>query len=324
MKQKCFAILCVLSLCVPFICLSETTEIALMCDTCGNQDICDIVVTGEGEVDGVWGEFYDIICRCGACLYSTWRQTGPAPAPSEDSEQKADPPADPVYVPPANNDPPADTGSGDPPVDVEQPESKPQTQSELPAKPEEPISPPSTGGDSGSTGVSEPGVVVQSQTQPQTQLQSQPVASPEEPISPPPSTSGDTGSSNVGNQGVTIGNAPAQQSQSEALPQTVTGAETPSEQFDLPGGESEEDEQNTSSEDPDPKTDDPVIDTEWGEHVLPEKTRNYAKYPLFSAYYPSRRLNMECDPDAWANIPGEKIYPISGTSLLAEMLNGGQ
>ena len=55
-----------------------------------------------------------------------------------------------------------------------------------------------------------------------------------------------------------------------------------------------------------------------------KETRDLQKYPLFSLAYPSRRLNMPGDPEAWAGIPGEKIYPVSGTSLLIEMINGGR
>ena len=46
--------------------------------------------------------------------------------------------------------------------------------------------------------------------------------------------------------------------------------------------------------------------------------RNYRKYPVFSATYPSRRLNMEGDPDAWAEVPGEKIE--ASSSPLKQML----
>ena len=53
--------------------------------------------------------------------------------------------------------------------------------------------------------------------------------------------------------------------------------------------------------------------------------RNLRKYPAFSSAYPSRRLNMPGDPDAWAPIPGEKIYPADpeeGSSILQRMLHG--
>lgn len=53
--------------------------------------------------------------------------------------------------------------------------------------------------------------------------------------------------------------------------------------------------------------------------------RNLRKYPAFSSMYPSRRLNMPGDPEAWAPIPGEKIYPADpeeGSSILQRMLHG--
>jgi hypothetical protein len=104
----------------------------------------------------------------------------------------------------------------------------------------------------------------------------------------------------------------------------VVGVDTqarsvPSEGEDASGG------QGAPSENPDPETDATAAAPNEGVFIPPRpQTRNYAKYPLFSVYYPSRRLNMEGDPDALANIPGEKIYPISGSSLLTEMLNGGK
>ena len=134
MKRLFFAFLCVLLLCVPILCMSETTEIAYACDTCGNQDICSVIVTGEGEMGGAWGEYYDVVCQCGACLFSSWRQTGPAPAaepeppvvpPAEPEYHRPvnnDPPAEPEYIQPVNNDTPTNTGSGDPPAIVVQPQ----------------------------------------------------------------------------------------------------------------------------------------------------------------------------------------------------------
>ena len=53
--------------------------------------------------------------------------------------------------------------------------------------------------------------------------------------------------------------------------------------------------------------------------------RNVRKYPYFSEAYPSRRLNMEGDPEALAPVPGERIWPepaAEGSSILRHMLNG--
>ena len=38
-------------------------------------------------------------------------------------------------------------------------------------------------------------------------------------------------------------------------------------------------------------------------------TRNLFRFPVFSRTYPSRRLNLEGDPEARAEVPGEKIWP---------------
>ena len=53
-----------------------------------------------------------------------------------------------------------------------------------------------------------------------------------------------------------------------------------------------------------------------------QQRRNLQKYPYFSAFYPSRRLNLEGDPGALAPIPGIRIYPPEGSSILQHMLDG--
>lgn len=287
MKRKCFAFLCVLSLCVPLLAKTDTTEITYMCESCEIQDICDMVDTRlEAEGEALM-QYFDVCCRhCGKALFEGARQVGTVtPEDSGSDTPQSDPPADPptesAAVAPVDPDPPANTGSGDSPAVVVQP-------------------------------------------QPQSQSESQPAARPEEPVTLPSSSGDSSGSSGGTAQAVTVVEAPASQAQPEALSPVVVGGEESSAQPDAPGGEGGATGQDASPEDPDPETDDPLIDTNRGEHIPPEKTRNYDKYPLFSVYYPSRRLNMEGDPDAWANIPGEKIYPISGSSLLTEMLNGGK
>ena len=53
--------------------------------------------------------------------------------------------------------------------------------------------------------------------------------------------------------------------------------------------------------------------------------RNLRKYPYFSVAFPSRRLDLEGDPDAWAPVPGIKVYPAEpeeGSSILQRMLKG--
>ena len=55
--------------------------------------------------------------------------------------------------------------------------------------------------------------------------------------------------------------------------------------------------------------------------------RDYRKHPVFSAAFPSRRLNLPGDPEARAPRAGTKIWPIEeneAQSLLEKMLNAGQ
>lgn len=283
MKRKCFTILCVLSLCVSLAAVSDTTEITYMCDNCNVQDICDKIETRLETEGEALIQYYNVCCRhCGEVIFEGSYLVS-AVSPPADSEPQADPPADPVYIPPEDNDPPADTATGETPA-----------------------------------------VVVQSQPQPQPQTQPQPAAQPEQPVTIPASTGGSSGSSGGGTPAVTVVDVPAQQAQPASLSPVVVGVDTqarsvPSEGEDASGG------QGAPSENPDPETDATAAAPNEGVFIPPRsQTRNYAKYPLFSVYYPSRRLNMEGDPDAWANIPGEKIYPISGSSLLTEMLNGGK
>lgn len=203
-----------------------------------------------------------------------------------------------------------------PPADSEPPVDPPADPVYIPPEDNDPPADTATG--------ETPAVVVQSQPQPQQQTQSQPAAQPEQPVTIPASTGGSSGSSGGGTPAVTVVDVPAQQVQPASLSPVVVGVDTqarsvPSEGEDASGG------QGAPSENPDPETDATAAAPNEGVFIPPRpKTRNYAKYPLFSVYYPSRRLNMEGDPDAWANIPGEKIYPISGSSLLTEMLNGGK
>lgn len=203
-----------------------------------------------------------------------------------------------------------------PPADSEPPVDPPADPVYIPPEDNDPPADTATG--------ETPAVVVQSQPQSQQQTQSQPAAQPEQPVTIPASTGGSSGSSGGGTPAVTVVDVPAQQAQPASLSPVVVGVDTqarsvPSEGEDASGG------QGAPSENPDPETDATAAAPNEGVFIAPRpQTRNYAKYPLFSVYYPSRRLNMEGDPDAWANIPGEKIYPISGSSLLTEMLNGGK
>ena len=61
----------------------------------------------------------------------------------------------------------------------------------------------------------------------------------------------------------------------------------------------------------DAMNDPPVTQPSAGSQTPWRNTRNLQKYPVFSTFWPSRRLNMEGDPEAKAPIPGEKIWPVS-------------
>ena len=282
MKRKVFALLCVLSLCVPLFSSSETTEIAYSCDHCDTQDICELVVTGEGENGDGWGQYYDVIClHCGETVFSSWRLTGPAP------ERPVSPP-DPVeYNPPPEDSDTSDTGSQD------------------------------TGNSS---------IVDPVQTQPQTQTKPQELkpAEPEKAVTVP-SSSGNTGSSGgSGASGAAVqvvaNNSAAGSSKTEPLPPVVVGGVS-AEPVPSGGGEEEKKGDGTPSGEETPEAPGNTGNDTGIANPPGSRSRNCIKYPYFSLAYPSRRLNMPGDPEAWANIPGEKIYPLSGSSLLSDMLN---
>ena len=423
MKRKPFILLLVLLLCVPGFAVLEKTEIAYSCDTCGEQNYCNVVVTGEGERGGAWGEYYKVVCPCGEVLQYTWRMTGPLRQsdPETDLSDKSD------DKQPAGNDPPANQGSGDPPesqgsdnllteqssgdstVNPVQSDSKQQTQpqnqtqNEQSAKSEKPVtvSSPADNG-AGSSGSSEPGKTVtvspaadnpsessgssesavtvnqpdpeaQTQTQQQNQTQNELLTESEKPATVSPAADNLSESSGSSESAVTV-NQPDPEAQTQqhnqiqnellvesenpvTLPSaTGEGTESADENAhtavtvqegqqqtsleeiqvvvvggdisiipDTSGEEIYVGQQQEISEKQTSKTTGRKKTGDTGKQKKKKKeTRDLQKYPLFSLVYPSRRLNMPGDPEAWAGIPGEKIYPVSGTSLLIEMINGGR
>jgi len=56
--------------------------------------------------------------------------------------------------------------------------------------------------------------------------------------------------------------------------------------------------------------------------VLPDRAdrRDTVKYPVFSKMYPSRRLHLSGDPAAQAPLPGEKVWPATGSQVLTNLL----
>ena len=432
MKRKAFILLLVLLLCVPQFAFLEITEIPLSCDACGKQQFCNVVVTGEGERDGAWGEYYKVVCPCGEVLQYTWRMTGPLRQsdPETDLSDKSDDKQPAGNDPPANQgsgNPPANQGSGDPPesqgsdnllteqssgdstVNPVQSDSKQQTQpqnqtqNEQSAKSEKPVtvSSPADNG-AGSSGSSEPGKTVtvspaadnpsessgssesavtvnqpdpeaQTQTQQQNQTQNELLTESEKPATVSPAADNLSESSGSSESAVTV-NQPDPEAQTQqhnqiqnellvesenpvTLPSaTGEGTESADENAhtavtvqegqqqtsleeiqvvvvggdisiipDTSGEEIYVGQQQEISEKQTSKTTGRKKTGDTGKQKKKKKeTRDLQKYPLFSLVYPSRRLNMPGDPEAWAGIPGEKIYPVSGTSLLIEMINGGR
>ena len=410
MKRKAFILLLVLLLCVPQFAFLEITEIPLSCDACGKQQFCNVVVTGEGERDGAWGEYYKVVCPCGEVLQYTWRMTGPLRQsdPETDLSYKSDDKQPAGNDSPANQgsgNPPANQGSGDPPesqgsdnllteqssgdstVNPIQSDSKQQTQpqnqtqNEQSAKSEKPVtvSSPADNG-AGSSGSSESAVTVnqpdpeaQTQTQQQNQTQNELLTESEKPATVSPAADNLSKSSGSSESAVTV-NQPDPEAQTQqhnqiqnellvesenpvTLPSaTGEGTESADENAhtavtvqegqqqtsleeiqvvvvggdisiipDTSGEEIYVGQQQEISEKQTSKTTGRKKTGDTGKQKKKKKeTRDLQKYPLFSLVYPSRRLNMPGDPEAWAGIPGEKIYPVSGTSLLIEMINGGR
>ena len=419
MKRKAFILLLVLLLCVPQFAFLEITEIPLSCDACGKQQFCNVVVTGEGERDGAWGEYYKVVCPCGEVLQYTWRMTGPLRQsdPETDLSDKSD------DKQPAGNDPPANQGSGNPPANQgsgnsltvqgsgdppesqgsdnllteqssgdstvnpvqsdskQQTQPQNQTQNEQSAKSEKPVtvSSPADNG-AGSSGSSESAVTVnqpdpeaQTQTQQQNQTQNELLTESEKPATVSPAADNLSESSGSSESAVTV-NQPDPEAQTQqhnqiqnellvesenpvTLPSaTGEGTESADENAhtavtvqegqqqtsleeiqvvvvggdisiipDTSGEEIYVGQQQEISEKQTSKTTGRKKTGDTGKQKKKKKeTRDLQKYPLFSLVYPSRRLNMPGDPEAWAGIPGEKIYPVSGTSLLIEMINGGR
>ena len=310
MKKKIIALLCVLALCIPALSMAYT------CDSCDYEGSFNEVVIGEEVRNGAPGVWYATVCpNCGAsspAIPPSWRQTGPAAAdpPPQTGNTNPDPPktdpepeipeekTDPEDNPPQDPGPPAQAGSGEQPVTVQPEEpvilpSVPQeapagsggTQNTAPAQPEQPAAQAPAG--SGETQNAVQAVPDQSAPQPDT-AQTAPVSGPDPADSQP-------------------------QTAAEPLPPVPEENPAPEQPAPQPG------------EAPEPDSGDDKPDPASQANTYVRNRRNLKKYPIFSASRPSRRLNLEGDPDAWAPIPGEKIYPPvpeEGSSFLRHMLDG--
>ena len=147
-------------------------------------------------------------------------------------------------------------------------------------------------------------------------------AEPEAPVAPPQDPSPESSGSGNGGQPeppVVLPpeiREPSAPQASETLPPVPAGNPGPAS-ANVPSGPAP---QEPSAEEPD----NPPAENPAGNPVSRIR-RNLVKYPYFSEAYPSRRLNMEGDPEALAPIPGVQVYPelpAEGSSILQHMLNG--
>ena len=288
MKKKFFALLCVLALCIPALSMAYT------CDSCDYEGSFNEVVIGEEVRDGAPGVWYATVCpNCGAsspAIPPSWRQTGPAAAdpPPQTGNANPDPPkTDPEPEIPEEKTDPEDN----PPQDPGPPAQTGSGEQPVTVQPEEPVILPSVPQEapagSGETQNAVQAVPDQSAPQPDT-AQTAPVSGPD------PADS---------------------QLQTAAEPLPPVPEENPAPEQPAP----------QSGEAPEPDSGDDKPDPASQANTYVRNGRNLKKYPIFSASRPSRRLNLEGDPDAWAPIPGEKIYPPvpeEGSSFLRHMLDG--
>ena len=261
---------------------------AYTCDSCDYEGPFTEVVTGEEVRDGAPGVWYVMVCpSCGA--------PSPAIPPSwrQTGPAVADPPPQTVQTnpePPKSDPAPQQEENSGQPVTV-QPEAEAQSPGTGNAAPEEPALPPAQSEVPAGSGGTENAVqtVPEQPSSQQDTAQVPPVSGPEPADAQP-------------------------QPAAEPLPPVPEGNSAPEQPASQPGNAPAAE---TAADNPDPAS-------RAGNTYLP-KTRDLKKYPIFSASRPSRRLNLEGDPDAWALIPGEKIYPPvpeEGSSMLQHMLDG--
>ena len=261
---------------------------AYTCDSCDYEGPFTEVVTGEEVRDGAPGVWYVMVCpSCGA--------PSPAIPPSwrQTGPAVADTPPQTVQTnpePPKSDPAPQQEENSGQPVTV-QPEAEAQSPGTGNAAPEEPALPPAQSEVPAGSGGTENAVqtVPEQPSSQQDTAQVPPVSGPEPADAQP-------------------------QPAAEPLPPVPEGNSAPEQPAPQPGNAPAAE---TAADNPDPAS-------RAGNTYLP-KTRDLKKYPIFSASRPSRRLNLEGDPDAWAPIPGEKIYPPvpeEGSSFLRHMLDG--
>ena len=238
---------------------------------------------------------------------------------------------------PAADNPSESSGSSESAVTVNQPDPEAQTQTqqqnqtqnELLTESEKPATvSPAADNLSKSSGSSESAVTVnqpdpEAQTQQHNQIQNELLVESENPVTLPSATGEGTESADENAHTAVTVQEGQQQTSLEEIQVVVVGGDI-SINPDTSGEEIYVGQQQEISEKQTSKTTGKKTGDTGKQKKKKKETRDLQKYPLFSLVYPSRRLNMPGDPEAWAGIPGEKIYPVSGTSLLIEMINGGR
>ena len=277
MKKKCLALVCAILLAWPALSLPE--EETWQCDSCDANGPATVVTGEEGWSGDNYGREMFYYCgSCGVLLSSSWQGLDP-PVPEPQPEPQPQP----------------------------QPEPQPQPQPE-PESPSQPEPQP------------EPAVQVETPVQPEPQPE--PAAQPEpEPavVLPEVPSGGSSGSppADSGNgapvQLPSGGDVPVSSGKTqEEMPPVIPQSQDSAPQAAPPAAEVSE----AAEEEPeawDAMNDPPVTQPPAGVQDTRRNSRNLQKYPVFSVFWPSRRLNMEGDPEAKAPIPGEKIWP--GTFL---------
>ena len=294
MKKKLFALLLVIpALLVSALCFSEETSYT--CDSCDYYGICDQITVGTRIVGDKLQEHYVIKCpKCDNVITDKgWHE--PVTAPSGDSSGNG---GTGTQGGQSSGDG-GDNGSGSQGGAAQTGDSSggsgTNTQGGQPS---------GNGGDNGSGSQGNP---------PQTGNSSG--EGGEEPAVILPPEGGSSGNEGEGSDPPVLPPQPAEETKTDPLPPVAP---------DRPAAPA----QAAPAPEPQPAAapapQEPVNDPPPAPPSGPVR-RNLRKYPAFSSAYPSRRLNMPGDPEAWAPIPGEKIYPADpeeGSSILQRMLHG--
>lgn len=334
MKKKCLALFCAILLAWPALSFPEAEM--WQCDSCDANGPASVVTGEEGWSGDYYGREISYYCSsCGALLSSSWQELSPPAAPEPQPEPQPQPVPEPQPQPQQAPEPqpqpepqpepePAAQPEPEPqPEPAAQPEAEPQAQPQ--PEPEAPAAPPADNPGAGDAGGGAQPAPVSVSDAPESggseALAVNPaLAAPEPPAAPPaePQVSGGSAEKAAVNTGDEVpvqppagGEPPVSSGQTQGdLPPVISqpGDSAPQAappEVEAPAEAEEEPEAWDAVNDP------PVTQPSAGTQTPWRNTRNLQKYPVFSTFWPSRRLNMEGDPEAKAPIPGEKIWPVS-------------